>query len=280
MKDLSRWGQINGTGLIIDASCPRRSRWNALPRAQSWSGSYALVPQGHRLRGLRANHREDTREPRDADLRVLPNVQSLAFRVVGASGTAIWAPSCRSSLSPTSVTGRRTGSGSDTGISIRGGTSRSRSNRTSIFCQIVRYVERNALRANLVDRAEHWRWSSLWRRECGKADDRRWLSKWPLPQPRTWLTFVNQPQTDAELEAIRKSGGEPRGHSIFHCMEGVVKQENAACCGVDGGSRGWRRVATALSHPSRARIALVGERRRKSSPHESTWSLESRRSVD
>ena len=30
--------------------------------------------------------------------------------------------------------------------------------------QVARYVERNALRANLVDCAEDWQWSSLWRR--------------------------------------------------------------------------------------------------------------------
>ncbi|MGA2702956.1 MAG: transposase [Isosphaeraceae bacterium] len=33
------------------------------------------------------------------------------------------------------------------------------------FYQVVRYVEQNALRANLVERAESWRWSSL-RRVC------------------------------------------------------------------------------------------------------------------
>ena len=81
------------------------------------------------------------------------------------------------------------------------------------FYQVVRYVERNALRANLVDRAEEWRWGSLWRRECGTTGDRKWLSKWPLPQPRSWPTFVNEPQTEAELEAIRKSviRGQPYG---------------------------------------------------------------------
>src|SRR5271157_513720 len=35
------------------------------------------------------------------------------------------------------------------------------------FYQVVRYVERNALRANLVERAESWRWSSLRRVERG-----------------------------------------------------------------------------------------------------------------
>jgi len=36
------------------------------------------------------------------------------------------------------------------------------------FYQVVRYVERNALRANLVERAESWRWSSLRRVERGR----------------------------------------------------------------------------------------------------------------
>ena len=30
---------------------------------------------------------------------------------------------------------------------------------------VCRYVERNALRAKLVDRAEKWRWCSLWQRQ-------------------------------------------------------------------------------------------------------------------
>ena len=32
---------------------------------------------------------------------------------------------------------------------------------------VCRYVERNALRAGLVERAEAWRWSSLWRTSDG-----------------------------------------------------------------------------------------------------------------
>jgi putative transposase len=31
------------------------------------------------------------------------------------------------------------------------------------FWVVARYIERNALRASLVLRAEEWRWSSLWR---------------------------------------------------------------------------------------------------------------------
>src|SRR5208337_1583869 len=57
------------------------------------------------------------------------------------------------------------------------------------FYQVVRYVERNALRANLVERAESWRWSSLRRVE---REDPAFpiLSTWPLPRPADWLQIV------------------------------------------------------------------------------------------
>ena len=50
------------------------------------------------------------------------------------------------------------------------------------FYQVIRYVERNALRANLVERAEAWPWSSLrrWEREDPAFPI---LSAWPLPRP-------------------------------------------------------------------------------------------------
>jgi putative transposase len=68
---------------------------------------------------------------------------------------------------------------------------------------VCRYVERNALRANLVKRAEAWRWSSLWRRQ---QEDASWLADLPTPRPRSWLEFVNGAQTEAEVAALRQSG--------------------------------------------------------------------------
>lgn len=85
------------------------------------------------------------------------------------------------------------------------------------FYQVVRYVERNALRARLVTRAEDWRWSSLWRRVHGTSKDRAWLGAWPLAKPRDWAERVNRPQTAAELEAIRRSvaRGQPYGDECW-----------------------------------------------------------------
>jgi putative transposase len=71
------------------------------------------------------------------------------------------------------------------------------------FYDVVRYVERNPLRANLVLRAEQWRWSSL---GCGvpNSSGKPLLASWPLPRPADWIMLVNQPQSDHELEALRR----------------------------------------------------------------------------
>ncbi len=76
---------------------------------------------------------------------------------------------------------------------------------------VLRYVERNALRANLVERAQDWRWCSLWRRLNG--DRESLLSKWPVDIPADWVGWVNAAQTEAELEALRKcvNRGTPYG---------------------------------------------------------------------
>jgi putative transposase len=81
------------------------------------------------------------------------------------------------------------------------------------FYQVARYVERNPLRAALVERAEDWRWSSLWRRSAGTSDERQLLSEWPVAYPKNWRTLVNKPQTEPEINAIRRSvaRGQPYG---------------------------------------------------------------------
>ena len=70
---------------------------------------------------------------------------------------------------------------------------------------VIRYVERNALRADLVQHAEEWRWSSLWRRTCGNERSAAILHSWPIPMPHDWVERVNLAHTGAELEALRRS---------------------------------------------------------------------------
>jgi putative transposase len=70
--------------------------------------------------------------------------------------------------------------------------------------EVCRYVERDPLRAGLVRRLDHWRWSSLWQlTHSGRA--RMPIDQGPLPRPRDWLRVVSQPQSEPELLALRRS---------------------------------------------------------------------------
>ena len=71
---------------------------------------------------------------------------------------------------------------------------------------VLRYVERNPVRPTLVDRAEAWRWSSLWRWEHpGEHAEKPSLCPWPIPRPADWITRVNRALTKEEQEAVHTS---------------------------------------------------------------------------
>ena len=74
------------------------------------------------------------------------------------------------------------------------------------FLTVCRYVEGNALRAGLVERAENWPWSSLARR--GSRGPCGWLAPigdWPVEAPGSWPQMVNGTETERELDALRES---------------------------------------------------------------------------
>lgn len=81
--------------------------------------------------------------------------------------------------------------------------------------QLFRYVERNALRAKLVKRAEDWKWTSLYRREKGGEEQKKLLAKWPIDMPKDYLGLVNEPHTNTELESLRYcvNKGKPFGNN-------------------------------------------------------------------
>jgi putative transposase len=77
---------------------------------------------------------------------------------------------------------------------------------------LCRYVERNALAAGLVERAEDWRYGSLWSRsaQASSSDSQRHpigalLGDWPVERPVNWIDLVNRPLTEKELERVRLS---------------------------------------------------------------------------
>ncbi|MGB5813397.1 MAG: transposase [Polyangiales bacterium] len=66
---------------------------------------------------------------------------------------------------------------------------------------VMRYVERNPVRARLVTDSSRWLWSSpAWR-----ARRVPWISESPVPLGKNWLQYVDAPQTAAEIAMIHES---------------------------------------------------------------------------
>jgi putative transposase len=87
---------------------------------------------------------------------------------------------------------------------------------------VLRYVERNALAAKLVERAEEWRWGSLhWRGSRGAPIA---LTPAPIELPKWWTEFVNQPMTAAELQAVRESVNRQRPFGSRAWVESAAKE--------------------------------------------------------
>jgi putative transposase len=82
---------------------------------------------------------------------------------------------------------------------------------------VCRYVERNPLTAGLVQRAQDWRWSSLWAREHGSAELQALLAPWPVKRPANWLELVNRPMRPKEVERLKVSmtRGRPFGSELW-----------------------------------------------------------------
>lgn len=75
----------------------------------------------------------------------------------------------------------------------------------SYLTTVIRYVEQNPLRANLVIRAQDWKYSSLHRRLNGSPKQKKLLAKLPTTLPHDYLNEVNRLYNKDELTDIRKS---------------------------------------------------------------------------
>lgn len=86
---------------------------------------------------------------------------------------------------------------------------------------VLRYVERNALRANLVERAQDWPWSSL--RWWSRTDAPGFLHEGPVDRGRRWVADVNRAMSNLELEAIRRNvqRGRPWGAQRWQRLTAV-----------------------------------------------------------
>lgn len=67
---------------------------------------------------------------------------------------------------------------------------------------VMRYVERNPVRANLVAKASDWDWSSIGAKLMDTSPD--FLRPSPVEKPTNWEDLVDKPMNKEELEALRR----------------------------------------------------------------------------
>ena len=91
------------------------------------------------------------------------------------------------------------------------------------FHVVCRYVERNALTAKIVQRAQDYRWGSLYNWNGGKSVIK--ISPWPVKRLPRWIERVNQPLTKKESDAVKHSivRGSPFGQEQW--VTKIAKQD-------------------------------------------------------
>jgi len=78
---------------------------------------------------------------------------------------------------------------------------------------VIKYIERNPVRAKITKTVEGWKWGSGYRRLDGTVQERAILSEPLLDLPARYRQWVNQPDKEDELEIVRESvnKGKPFG---------------------------------------------------------------------
>jgi putative transposase len=71
------------------------------------------------------------------------------------------------------------------------------------FLSVLKYVERNAVRAKLCKTSESWKWCSAYRRLSTNQKEKRLLAKLPVPLPREYRTWINDPEPSELLKEVR-----------------------------------------------------------------------------
>ncbi|MEK7063086.1 MAG: transposase [Patescibacteria group bacterium] len=73
------------------------------------------------------------------------------------------------------------------------------------FLTLLKYIERNPVRAKLANRVEDWHWGSGYRRMSGTEKEQQLLSESPVHLPKNYRTWVNTSESKKELESVRAS---------------------------------------------------------------------------
>lgn len=70
---------------------------------------------------------------------------------------------------------------------------------------VIKYIERNPVRAKLVKRCEEWKWGSAYTRTQGSMEQRTVLCAPPVALPKRYVSWINEPENKDILDELRRS---------------------------------------------------------------------------
>ncbi len=73
----------------------------------------------------------------------------------------------------------------------------------SHLMSVLKYIERNPVRAKLCSSVQQWRWGSAYRRQSPNQNERSLIAESPVPLPRDYATWINEPEPSEALDKIR-----------------------------------------------------------------------------
>ncbi len=99
---------------------------------------------------------------------------------------------------------------------------------------LIKYVERNPVRAKLTRQCQAWQWGSAWRRISGTPKQKKLVDPSPTPLPHGYLRWVNTLDKEDDLLEIRNAvnrgvpyGGERWVEQMItqHHLESTVRSQ-------------------------------------------------------
>jgi len=91
---------------------------------------------------------------------------------------------------------------------------------------LIKYVERNPVRARLARTCEAWQWGSAWRRINGTKEQQELLDSSPVLLPHQYRTWINTPDREDDLKTIRLSANKGVPYGRDRWVDAMVTKYN------------------------------------------------------
>ncbi len=89
---------------------------------------------------------------------------------------------------------------------------------------VLKYIERNPVRAKLSRTCEGWRWGSAWWRINGTVEEKKLFDESPVDLPRGYRSWINTPEKQDDLKALRYAVNKGLPYGGSHWVDAMVEK--------------------------------------------------------